>query len=157
MSTQSPSALVDTDRNLALLAYGLLAIAVFFAGLPALVAAMIAYSQRRDAPPAIAAHYAFQIRIFWVAFAFSLIASTCGIAFLITGIGDLMTFLADGGWDRMTAGHMTMAEFRVDAVPLSLLGAAVGLTAVVGAWLIGCSIFGFLRLVNQRDGVQMAA
>jgi uncharacterized membrane protein len=148
---------MDTDRNLALVAYGLLAIAVFFAGLPALVAAMIAYSQRRDAPPAIATHYAFQIRIFWVAFAFSLIASTCGIAFLITGIGDLMNFLADGGWDRLAAGRMTMAEFKVDAVPLGLLGAAVGLTAMVGAWLIGCSIFGFLRLVNQRDGVQMAA
>jgi uncharacterized membrane protein len=157
MSTQPPSAPADTDRNLALVAYGLLAIAVFFAGLPALVAAMIAYSQRRDAPPAIASHYAFQIRIFWVAFAFSLVASTCGIAFLITGIGDLFTFLGSGGWDRLTAGRMTMAEFKVDALPLGLLAAALGLTAVVGAWLIGCSIFGFLRLVNQRDGVQMAA
>lgn len=157
MSTQSFGRAGDTDRNLALVAYALLAIAIFFAGLPALVAAMIAYSQRRDAPPEIAQHYAFQIRIFWVAFAFSLIASTCGIAFLFIGIGDVITFLSSGGWDRLTEGHMTMAEFKIDALPLGLLGTAAGLTAVAGVWLIGCSIFGFLRLVNQRDGVQLAA
>ena len=41
----------DVDRNLALLAYGLLFFAIFFAGVPALVAVAIAYSRRREAAP----------------------------------------------------------------------------------------------------------
>ena len=39
----------DVDRNLGLLAYGLLFFAIFFAGVPALIAVAIAYSRSRDA------------------------------------------------------------------------------------------------------------
>ena len=156
MSTASTAAYSETDRNLALVAYGLLGIAVFFAGLPGLVAVVIAYSQRRDVCPMIAQHHAFQIRIFWVSFVISLVASACALVGLLTGIGDLIDFLNDGGWDRMNAGRMTLAELRVDALPLSLIGVAIVLTVLTGLWLICASTFGFLRLANQRAPVHLA-
>ncbi|MDB5429655.1 MAG: hypothetical protein JWP35_771 [Caulobacter sp.] len=157
MSTQSSPPYSETDRNLALVAYGLLGIAIFFAGLPALVAAVIAYSQRRAVHASIAQHHAFQIRIFWVAFIMSLIATLSLIGAAITGIGDLIAFLNEGGWDRMTGGTVTMAQMRVDAVPLTLLGITTVLTVLAGIWLIAASAFGALRLVNQRAFVQAAA
>ena len=43
----------ESARNLAFINYALLFSAVFFAGVPALIAAIIAYSQRDEAPPPI--------------------------------------------------------------------------------------------------------
>jgi uncharacterized membrane protein len=61
------------DRNLALVNYGLLFASVFFAGVPALIAVVLAYTQRDQAANAIRSHYNFQIRIFWIAFALTLV------------------------------------------------------------------------------------
>ena len=70
----------DTAENLAMIAYGLLFASIFFAGAPALIAVVIAYSQRREAPTRIRSHFDFQIKVFWAAFALTLAAASCGLA-----------------------------------------------------------------------------
>ena len=44
----------ETAENLAMIAYGLLFASIFFAGAPALIAVVIAYSQRQEASPGVA-------------------------------------------------------------------------------------------------------
>ena len=67
----------EVDRNLALLAYGLLFVGVFCAGLSALAALAIAYARRRQAGALVASHHRFQIFIFWVGFVPALLSGLC--------------------------------------------------------------------------------
>ena len=53
----------ESARNLAFINYALLFAAIFFAGVPALIAAIIADSQKDEAPPPIRSHVDSQIRI----------------------------------------------------------------------------------------------
>lgn len=83
----------EAARNLALVTYGLLFASIFFTGIPALIAVIIAYSQRDEAPQvAIRSHHDFQIKIFWVAFALTMAAGACGLGALISGVGELLEF-----------------------------------------------------------------
>src|SRR5687768_6848331 len=82
----------DVVRNLAMFSYGLLFASIFFAGVPALIAAIIAYTQRDEAPPDVRTHYDFQIRIFWVAFALSIAAAACVLGAVVSGVAELLTY-----------------------------------------------------------------
>jgi len=128
----------DIDRNLALLAYAFLFFAVFFAGLPALVAVAIAYAKRRDVGPFIAGHFRFQIFIFWVGFAMTLLAALSAFAGTAWMMAQVVATAVHGGWSMRDAPTMT------------LFGAAGVLGVLTGLWLFVTSAYGFSRLASQR-------
>ena len=130
----------EVDRNLALLAYGLLFVGVFCAGLSALVAVAIAYARRKQAGPLVANHYRFQVFIFWVGFVPALMAGICGMAAVVSL---LIGLLSDP------------AKPQVGGV-LSFAGIGVVLAIAAGAWLMVTSLFGFIRLASQQTIGQTA-
>lgn len=140
----------EAARNLALVNYGLLFAAIFFAGVPALIAVIIAYSQRDDAPPALRSHHDFQIKIFWVAFALTMAAGACGLGALISGVGELMEFTRVNGWDGFSNINIDLSRMVIDGRIVSLLVAAVVLSLLAGLWLIAAPAIGFIRLVSAR-------
>ena len=140
----------EAARNLALVNYGLLFSAIFFAGIPALIAVIIAYSQRDEAPLAIRSHHDFQIKIFWVAFALTMAAGACGLGALISGVGELMEFTRVNGWDGFSTINIDLSRMVIDGRIVSLLVAAVVLSLLAGLWLIAAPAIGFIRLVSAR-------
>jgi uncharacterized membrane protein len=148
----------EAARNLALVNYGLLFAAIFFAGVPALIAVIIAYSQRDEAPPAVRSHHDFQIKIFWVAFALTMAAGACGLGALISGVGELMEFTRANGWDGFSTINIDLSRMAIDGRIVSLLVAAVVLSLLAGVWLIAAPAIGFIRLVSARGiGLTSAA
>ena len=144
----------DVDRNLALLAYGLLFFAVFFAGLPALIAVAIAYAKRRDVPPFIAGHHRFQIFIFWVGFALTLLAALsafAGIAWMMAQVVATAVHSRWNGWD-----NVALPQMRIDYMTMAMFGAAGILGVLTGLWLFVTSAYGFSRLASQRSIRQTA-
>ena len=144
----------DVDRNLALLAYGLLFFAVFFAGLPALIAVAIAYAKRRKVAPFIAGHHRFQIFIFWVGFALTLLAALsafAGIAWMMAQVVATAVHSRWNGWDTTT-----LPPIRVDTGTIAMFAAAGVLGVMTGLWLFVTSAYGFSRLASQRSIRQTA-
>jgi len=138
----------DVDRNLALLAYGLLFFAVFFAGLPALIAVAIAYAKRRDVAPFIAGHHRFQIFIFWVGFALTLLAALsafAGIAWMMAQVVLAALHSRWNGWNNAAP-----PPIRVDDGTVTMFAAAAILGVLTGLWLFVTSAYGFSRLASQR-------
>lgn len=140
----------ETARNLALINYGLLFASIFFAGVPALIAVIIAYSQRDEAPPSVRSHHDFQIKIFWVAFALTMAAGACGLGALISGVGELMEFTRVNGWDGFSTINIDLSRLAIDGRIVALLVAAVVLSLLAGVWLIAAPAIGFIRLVSAR-------
>lgn len=140
----------EAARNLALVNYGLLFASIFFAGIPALIAVIIAYSQRDEAPAAIRSHHDFQIRIFWVAFGLTMAAGACGLGALISGVGELLEFTRVNGWDGFSTINIDLSRMVLDGRIVSLLVAAVVLSLLAGLWLIAAPAIGFIRLVSAR-------
>lgn len=147
----------DTDRNLAMVIYGLMVAAIFFAGVPALIGVIIAYAQRDNVSPALAQHHRFQIRIFWAAFILSLIAGVCALTAAVLSVGDIIAFSQAGGWDKLFAGEATVADMRIDTVAFVLIGVAILLSILTGLWLIAAPAVGFIRLANISKAGQQAA
>ena len=144
----------DVDRNLALLAYGLLFFAVFFAGLPALIAVAIAYAKRREVAPFIAGHHRFQIFIFWVGFALTLLAALsafAGIAWMMAQVVATAVHSRWNGWD-----NVALPQMRIDFMTMAMFGAAGILGVLTGLWLFVTSAYGFSRLASQRSIRQTA-
>ncbi|WP_369059530.1 hypothetical protein ABOZ73_18290 [Caulobacter sp. 73W] len=140
----------DVDRNLALVVYALLFSSIFFAGIPALIAVVIAYAQRDQATPQIVSHYNFQIRIFWIALILSVIAALCGTFGLIAGIGDIFQYAVRGDWSAWDVVEFEFNEIRFDPAMISLMIAAVVFTVIATIWLLCAPAFGFIRLLGQR-------
>ncbi|WP_421931337.1 hypothetical protein [Phenylobacterium sp.] len=140
----------EAARNLALINYGLLFASIFFAGVPALIAVIIAYSQRDESPPSVRSHHDFQIKIFWVAFALTMAAGACGLGALISGVGELMEFTRVNGWDGFSTINIDLSRLAIDGRIVALLVAAVVLSLLAGVWLIAAPAIGFIRLVSAR-------
>ena len=87
-----PPTLQD-DKTLPGVIYGLHIASVVTGGLTSLIGVIIAYISRKDAPEWLASHYEFQIRTFWLALLFSLIAGVL----TVVGIGIVM-LVAIGVW-----------------------------------------------------------
>ena len=138
----------ELDRNLALLIYGLLISSVFFAGIPAVIAVVIAYAQRGEASAAVRSHHDFQIRIFWVAFAFSMIAAACVIGAIVVGIGDLLDVGLSGGWGAVS---VDWSNVRINGVVVALAAGALLSSVLGGVWLLAAPAFGFIRLASERS------
>ena len=144
----------DVDRNLALLGYGLLFFAIFFAGLPALVAVAIAYSRRRNAVGPISSHFRFQIFIFWVGFALTLLAALSGLAALLVLIGQVVRGAVEGKWDSFDT--VLFSQVHVGAVIVCVTVAGV-LAVITGIWLLGTSAYGFIQLASRQSIRQTAS
>ncbi len=139
----------DVDRNLALLAYGLLFFAVFAAGVPALIAVAIAYAKRRNVDDFIARHYRFQIFIFWVGLALTLLAALSALTVMGWMLAEVVITALHGGWSGWDT--ISLAPIRIDATTMVLFGITVALGALTGLWMLATSAYGFVRLASKRE------
>lgn len=139
----------ETARNLALVNYGLLFAAIFFAGVPALIAVIIAYVQRDDAPAQIRSHHTFQIRIFWVAFALTLAAGVAFLTALISGLSEFVAYSRANGWTQHSLS-IDVSRLSLDSRIIGLIVLGVILSVLTGLWLIAAPAIGFIRLASER-------
>ena len=144
--------LAGFDHLVALAGYVLLFVSVFMVGVPALAALALAYVHKSDSHLLVRTHYRFQLRIFWTAILFLalalgsvVLAKGLGVGWLFhivhvtPGLSSVMTPGRTGAWSGGIAGL--------------LLVAAVLLTALAVLWILGASLFGFIRLLaNQPIG-----
>ena len=140
----------ETAENLAMIAYGLLFASIFFAGAPALIAVVIAYSQRHAASPRVRSHYDFQIRIFWVAFVLTLAAATSGLTGVIAGLGELVDVASITRIERIESISVDLSHITIDGRVVGLLVLACVLGFLSSVWLLGASAVGFIRLASER-------
>jgi uncharacterized membrane protein len=152
-TVKSPPA--GDDRYVALVNYGLLFASIFFAGVPALIAVVIAYAQRDHAGP-LRSHYDFQIRIFWVSFALTLVGVAFAIAAVVMGVGEAVRFGSGVGWDAWGAMSLDFSEFNINASLIAsiVISALAFLLSVL--WLIAAPALGFIRLASERRIGQQA-
>ena len=122
-----------SGRNLAFLNYGLLFASVFFAGVPALVAVIVAYSQKDQATPDIRAHHDFQIRIFWVALATTLIAAASVLGVVMGLVGELIEMSRSQGWRQWDDVRIEFRDLSIDT-GVVLMGASALLRRVPWSW-----------------------
>ncbi|WP_269713518.1 hypothetical protein [Caulobacter sp. NIBR2454] len=141
----------DVDRNLALVTYALLFSAIFFAGIPALIAVVIAYAQRGHVRAEIGTHHNFQIRIFWIALALSIASAACGLGAVIAGIGDIIEFGVRGDWSAWDVIDVDFHDVRFEAPVIVLTVAALIFALLSTLWLLCAPAFGFIRLASQRS------
>jgi uncharacterized membrane protein len=144
------------DRTLALINYALLFASIFFAGIPGLVAVIIAYAQRPEAPARVKSHLNFQIRIFWVAFGLTIVASGAGLAAFLMTLLNMVSDGPDQTWSGVTldAAHMfASADFwnshPTPIVALTVTALLVSFATLV--WLAAAPAVGFIRLVTDRS------
>jgi len=140
----------ENPRHMAMMGYALLFASSFFAGVTALVAVVIAYSHRRTAPPAIRACFDDQIRIFWVAFALSVAAAVCGLAGLVSGLGEIVEVAALHGQGRLDTLRIDLSGASIDADVIALIVAALALGFLCSLWLAATSAVGFIRLASEQ-------
>jgi uncharacterized membrane protein len=143
----------EVDRNLALLGYGLLFFAIFFAGVPALVAVAIAYARKRNPECAERSHFRFQVFIFWVGFALTLLAALSGLMALIILTGEIIHGVVDGQWDSWDT--IVFSQVHVAAV-VAVAGVAGTLAVLAGVWLMVTSAYGFILLASRQSIRQTA-
>lgn len=152
MNTIEPTASqlrASGDRGVALIAYALLFIAPFFAGIPSLVAVVIAYSRKAEVSRCIRRHHDQQIRMFWVAFALSIIAGPCAVIALITGAGDFIAFTRQGGWSHFGATGFQFRDLGISDAAVLFTVIALGCLTFISVELIVGSVIGFIRLASK--------
>lgn len=138
----------DTERVMGLIGYGLLFSGIFFAGVPAIVAVIMAYSQRGSASPVLRDHYRFQIQIFWIGMLMGLIAGICGLWATIDAFTDA------GGRQMHETVDVSDLDFSPKVIGL-YIAAGVGL-ALMTLWSLAAPAVGFLRLVTAPRPVVAA-
>jgi len=149
----------EAERNLALLGYGLLAVSVFFAGVTALVAVIIAYALHDAATEQLSSHFRFQIRIFWIGAACVLLAV---VGSLVATFGALGNFLHHAPptdlvrhvvlWGR----DFDLSGLRVTPLVVVAATVAVGSALLGVIWTIVAPAIGFIRLASSRHMGQTA-
>ena len=137
-------------RSIAYINYALLLAAIFFAGVPAIAAAVIAYSRRDEADEPIASHYGFQIRIFWVAFTLAMCAAASFVGAMIKIAAEMFEVTRIEGWGAPDVVQVDLSHLTVDAPLAALLGLTVLLAAVGGLWLIFAPALGLIKLASGR-------
>jgi uncharacterized membrane protein len=130
----------NDDRILATLLYALLFLAPFFMGLPALLVLVAAYVRAPLADSMNRTHYAFQIRIFWIAFALLLFS----VAAAITGL--FMTFAALGPEHAVSVVTTPNGHVDIETSRHFDLGGAI--VVVVAALALIADVFGVARLLS---------
>jgi len=144
------------DRTLALVNYGLLFASIFFAGIPGLVAVIIAYAQQNEAPARIRTHLRFQIRIFWVAFGLSVAASAAALTAALLAALDFVQVGVDKTWSSFSVDLARLIvvsdlqHLRVATPVVGLVVATVILSMLALLWLVAAPAIGFIRLATDR-------
>ena len=142
--------LAGFDHVVALAGYVLLFISVFMFGVPALATMALAYAHKNDSHLLVRSHYRFQLRIFWTAVLFTLLA----IGSAITAGGMAITTLVDFARAHLPGVGAAMDQAHVGSwsgqISGLLLVAAVTLGVLAVVWTLVASLFGFLRLVGNR-------
>jgi len=135
---------------LAFVVYGLMFVSPFLWGFTGLVGVVIAYVRRGSAAPLERSHYAFQVRMFWIAM---LIVALAAIGFLV-GFGYLFTDLFNAatnngeGWDAWAAASFDMNDVTFHGEMVVGFVVGVVLLIVSSLWLMASSLFGVARLAN---------
>jgi uncharacterized membrane protein len=140
----------ESARNLAFINYGLLFASIFFAGVPALIAAIVAYSQQDEAPPTIRSHYKFQIRVFWIAFGLALAAGLSFLGVVIRVTSEVFQFTQLPGWDVHDNVKLDLSNVTLDGTLMALLASSALFATLGGVWLILAPALGFVRLASGR-------
>lgn len=140
----------DSGGNLALINYGLLFASVFFAGVPALIAVIIAYSQKDQASPFVRSHHDFQIRIFWVGLATTLIAAASVLGVVMGMVGELIEMSRAQGWRQWDDVRIELRELSIDTGVVLMGAAAVLFSAITWLWLIIAPAYGAIKLASAR-------
>lgn len=159
MTTPAGAIRTEAERNLALLAYGLLGVSMFFAGITALVAIVIAYVLHDAATEELSRHFRFQIRIFWIGVAAVALTVIAGLVAAFGAIGNLLhqdvAGYAMGEIDLW--GHVIDLS-RLKFTPLVLISTAIAAgSALFGAlWMVLASAIGFIRLASSKHLGQTA-
>ncbi|HYE46435.1 MAG TPA: hypothetical protein VEA44_11760 [Caulobacter sp.] len=138
----------DNERLLGLINYGLLFSSIFFAGVPALVAVILAYIQRPTVGPVMREHYRFQIWIFWIGV---LLGAVGGVS-LTWAILDV---IAQGAGGHLGPEGWVLADFDVSDVHAT--GRMIALFVISGlaltamfVWMLAMPVVGFVRLLSGR-------
>jgi uncharacterized membrane protein len=140
----------EAAQNMAMLGYALLFASIFFAGFPALIAVVIAYSHKDAAERLVASHFEFQIRIFWIAFVLTLAAAAAGLAGVIGGLGEVIGMASISGLDHLQTVQIRLHDITIGARVLGLIAFAVLLTVASSLWLLCAPAVGFIRLASGR-------
>jgi uncharacterized membrane protein len=130
------------SRGLTMVGYLCLFFTVFFLGIPAFIALILAKVREGDVDPVTDSHLRFQIRIFWWAFSLSVISAVGLMASLILGIGRLIT--REGHTFVMPDGRLLNGDTALAGLGIASVGA--GLLACLWTWL--GSLWGGLRLAG---------
>jgi uncharacterized membrane protein len=144
----------DVDRNLALLAYGLLFFAIFFAGVPALIAVAIAYARRRDVNCTVKSHHRFQLYIFWVGFALTALAALSGLGAVLSILVQAVSSAMHTKLNGFDVVSYRSVQFSGAVAAFSV--ATVSLGVLTALWLLITSSYGFIQLATHRPIRQTA-
>jgi uncharacterized membrane protein len=144
--------MIQFDKGVALLGYGLLIVSPFMAGLPAAASLAIAFAHRGDAHPVMRSHYRFQARIFWItaalmAVAILLLLGGGGVA-LTTAFGFAQAHVAGLALPAWLTGGYADAGERTAANGALIGGVLAGVAAVF--WLFVAAFWGAFKLVLGR-------
>ena len=138
----------DVDRNLALLAYGLLFLGAFFP-VPAWIAAVIAYSRRRNVPPLICSHHRFQLFIFWVATVAGLLTAMSILAAIGGIFAKIVVAVVHSRWHSIDIA--ALPPITIGPATVAFVSGFLVLYVLTGLWLVSTSAYGFVRLASQRE------
>lgn len=159
MKTLAGPIRTEAERNLALLAYGLLGVSIFFAGITALAAIIIAYVLHDAATEALSRHFRFQIRIFWVGVAFVVVTVIAGLVALLGAAGNLLHSAAPEDVVRtvdVLGREIDLSGLRMTPLVITAAGVSVS-SAVLGAlWMVVASAIGFIQLATSKHIGQTA-
>ena len=139
----------DNERLLGLINYGLLFSSIFFAGVPALVAVILAYIQRPTVGPVMREHYRFQIWIFWIGFLLGAVAGICGFWAILDILGQAQ------GAGRIEVDGWNLTDFDFSEVEAT--GRVIALFVVSGLaaaamtlWMLAAPAVGLIRLTASK-------
>lgn len=135
----------NDGRALALLNYGLLFFAFFFAGVPAVIAVALAYSQQGKVMQSLRAHHRFQIGLLWGSFFIALLAGILGLSGFFLALGEV---LVAGSQSALSGFGFWKINVHGSNMILMISGAM--LTALDAILLMVGSAIGFVRLASDR-------
>ena len=139
----------ESERVMGMINYGLLFSAIFFVGVPGIVAVILAYTQRAAAGPVMRDHYRFQIQIFWIGLLLGLIAGVCGLWAILDVTGE--------AWRNGDIhGEMQVDELHPTSQVIGLFIASGVALALMTLWSLAAPAIGFIRLATAAKPLEAA-
>jgi len=140
---EEPPASGGLDRGLAMFGYLCLFFTVFFAGVPAFVAVVLAYARQDDADPVSRSHLRFQISVFWWAFGLTVLSAIAMIAAIVVGVASF--------------GELTRAATQVVEGGDLAVGASAGWGLLLASIVLFCLATLWTWLAPLWGGIKLAA